>query len=112
MVKDAADVGDPRYKFALDPIAEYLAADRKSGVEGKRGEFGGGRIIKKKKKKKQRNNRTETPLRRVQRPTVDACDCWQSAVVLQLDVLSVMPVYWSLFFFFFFKQKTAYEITR
>jgi photosystem II stability/assembly factor-like uncharacterized protein len=24
--KDAADVGDPRYKFALDPIAEYLAA--------------------------------------------------------------------------------------
>jgi photosystem II stability/assembly factor-like uncharacterized protein len=26
MVKDAADVGDPRYKFALDPIAEYLAA--------------------------------------------------------------------------------------
>lgn len=26
MVKDAVDVGDPRYKFALDPIAEYLAA--------------------------------------------------------------------------------------
>ncbi len=26
MIKDAADVGDPRYKFALDPIAEYLAA--------------------------------------------------------------------------------------
>jgi photosystem II stability/assembly factor-like uncharacterized protein len=26
MVKDAHDVGDPRYKFALDPIAEYLAA--------------------------------------------------------------------------------------
>src|ERR1039457_5317187 len=50
MVKDAADVGDPRYKFALDPIAEYLAADRKSGGEGKRGEFGGGRILKKKKK--------------------------------------------------------------
>src|ERR1039457_6795316 len=54
MVKDAADVGDPRYKFALDPIAEYLAADRKSGGEGKRGEFGGGRLIKKKKKKERK----------------------------------------------------------
>ena len=26
MIKDGADVGDPRYKFSLDPIAEYLAA--------------------------------------------------------------------------------------
>jgi photosystem II stability/assembly factor-like uncharacterized protein len=26
MVRDGADVGDPLYKFALDPIAEYLAA--------------------------------------------------------------------------------------
>lgn len=26
MVRDGADVGDPRYKFALDPIADYLAA--------------------------------------------------------------------------------------
>jgi len=26
LVKDAADVGDPRYKFVLDPIADYLAA--------------------------------------------------------------------------------------
>jgi hypothetical protein len=26
MIRDGADVGDPRYKFALDPIAEYLAA--------------------------------------------------------------------------------------
>jgi hypothetical protein len=26
MIKDSADVGDPLFKFALDPIAEYLAA--------------------------------------------------------------------------------------
>jgi hypothetical protein len=26
MVKEALDVGDPCYKFALDPIADYLAA--------------------------------------------------------------------------------------
>jgi len=26
MVRDSADVGDPLYKFALDPIADYLAA--------------------------------------------------------------------------------------
>jgi photosystem II stability/assembly factor-like uncharacterized protein len=26
MVKDGGDVGDPRYKFSLDPIADYLAA--------------------------------------------------------------------------------------
>jgi len=26
MIRDASDIGDPRYKFALDPIAEYLAA--------------------------------------------------------------------------------------
>jgi hypothetical protein len=26
LLKDATDVGDPRYKFVLDPIADYLAA--------------------------------------------------------------------------------------
>src|SRR2546422_11769183 len=33
--------------------------DRKSGVEGKRGDLGGGRIIKKKKKKKDKGHHNE-----------------------------------------------------
>src|ERR1043165_3153548 len=83
--------------------------DRKSVVEGKRVDLGGRRIIKKKKKKKRaRNNVIEDTL---------TCEPYSSSACrassryltgVRARVLSVRVRLYV--FFFFFKQKTAYEI--
>src|ERR1039457_2270106 len=86
--------------------------DRESVVEGKRGDLGGRRIIKKKRKRPKPNPHVGMEGRRRARAHIlrtsvavrprecaDPADRPQRALILT-----------SLFFFF--KQKTAYEITR
>src|ERR1039457_2161114 len=88
--------------------------DRKSGVEGKRGDLGGRRIIKKKKKKNDQQREHYAELRGRARRSVASYAADSVPLSLDPQSISLVRVISFVFLFFFFQAEDGirdYKVT-